>query len=309
MIALILFLVFFPDNSADSATNNNDNIQIDTPNSNSSNSDTLIFATNLSLNCPRSIQITLGESVELLEDYIYVEPYDCVENVSYTISGRYGSNADGIKFSNNIISTFETGTYYIKFSVPSSDDYYLTDGIQISVVEDKNTNVIQLLKILEIGNEYSLEQIFTFNTKANITVEIEDENYILINNNIFIPQNGGKTNIKLSLIYEYIKYNYTYLIQINDRAKPPEYTIEIYTEITELEVGGIYPIEYAVIDKNGVSAYQYVKVESSNEDIVEITSSDYPLIFIKCKTKGDVTIKITYTLDESITKEIKLSVK
>ena len=115
--------------------------------------------------------------------------------------------------------------------------------------------------------------------------------------------------LRYLLIYEYIKYNYTYIVQIKEKPLPPDYIIEINLTKTEFNVGEIYPIEYAVLDKNGVTAYQYVKVESSNSDIVEITSSDYPLIYIKCKEQGKVIITITYTIDTSISTQIKLIVK
>ena len=308
IVALILFLVFFPSNSADSATDNNNNTQVDTPNVDNPSTDNITYATLLTLNCPRSITIPLGESCELLGQFISVEPQSCFENLSYTITGRYGSSQDGIEFSDNIITTKKTGTYYLKFSVPSSEKENLTDGIQISVVEDSTTNIIQLVDNLEIGIEYKLEEIFTFNTQAKINIMV-DNIHLTYENNIFQPKTSGESKIEIGLIYEYIKYNYTYIVQIKEKPLPPDYIIEINLTKTEFNVGEIYPIEYAVLDKNGVTAYQYVKVESSNSDIVEITSSDYPLIYIKCKEQGEVIITITYTIDTSISTQIKLIVK
>ena len=56
--------------------------------------------------------------------------------------------------------------------------------------------------------------------------------------------------------------------------------------------------------------YMKLRVDiPTNSDIVEITSSDYPLIYIKCKEQGEVIITITYTIDTNISTQIKLIVK
>ena len=307
IVALILFLVFFPNISAHSSNDSGDNIQIDSPISDQQE-DSIIYATDLILNCPRSITLTLGESVELLGEYIYVEPSDSYKHLSYTITGRYGSNAEGITFEDNIIKAIEKGNYYIKFSIPSSETESLSDGITISVVEDNNTTIIQTLSIVEIGNEYNINTIFTFNTQANKSIQIDNPEQLILNEDTIIPQSAGEAKVVVSLIYEYIKYDYTFTLQVKDKPQPADYKIQIYSIPQELETGKTYAIEYEVIDKNGVTAFQYIRVESSDSDKVEIMSYDHPLIYVKCKEEGEVTIKITYLIDESITKEIKLTV-
>ena len=99
---------------------------------------------------------------------------------------------------------------------------------------------------------------------------------------------------------------------IEPKPLPPEYTIEIYDldrDLIELTIDTYYFIQYNVIDKNGVTAQQKIKVTSSNAEIVEVISIDHPLILIKSEQKGEVILTLTCLSDESITKEVKIIVK
>lgn len=365
--ALVLFLVFFPPNSANATNIDNsqmssqveEDTKIDLPNKDDSNvddpstddssedlinkpnetptdsdetdenqstdiedgtedselgidsEDELIYAKSLILKCPRSITINLSESVSLIGEYISIYPAESAKFLNCTISSRYGSEPSGISFSDNVITAKQIGTYYIKFTIPKAKNQYLTDGIQVSVVDNENTNVVQLINALEIGSNYNLEAIFQFDTKAKIGVVVLDTDYLNYGNYIFTPLSEGEARIIVSLSYDYIQYNYTYAVTIKPKPLPPEYMIEIYAEnADELKFakGDIYPLMYNIIDKNGMNVYQKISVVSSDTGIVEVSSIDHPLIYLKCKDKGEVTLTITCLLDEQVTKEIKIIV-
>lgn len=274
--------------------------------------DDITYATTLTLKCPRSITINLSESVSLIGDYILIRPADSVRYLTYTISGKYGSEPSGITFSDNIITAKEVGTYYIEFTVPKSNGHYLTDGIQVSVVDIENTNIVQVTTTLYIGSEYSLSEVFECNTKTDIKITVVDTNLLKYGNRTFTPISEGEARIEISLIYDYVKYNYCYSLAIEPKPLPPEYTIEIYDldrDLIELTIDTYYFIQYNVIDKNGVTAQQKIKVTSSNAEIVEVISIDHPLILIKSEQKGEVILTLTCLSDESITKEVKIIVK
>ena len=92
----------------------------------------------------------------------------------------------------------------------------------------------------------------------------------------------------------------------------PEYTIEIYSDNSDelkLSQGEIFPLMYNIIDKNGIATYQKISVVSSNSAIVEVLSTDHPLIYLNCKGRGEIILTITCLMDDQVRKEIKIVVE
>ncbi len=271
--------------------------------------DKIVYATSLVLNCPRSITINLGESVILLNGYISIKPEESSIFLKYEITNKYGSEDGGISFLNNIITANKIGKYSIDFTIPKSKNQHLKDSIQVSVEENENSNIIQLVDSLEIGSDYKLDDVFQINTNADMRIEVLDTNCLIYEDETFIPLSKGNAKILIQLKYDYILYNYSFSLTI--RLKP-EYTIEIYSDNSDelkLFQGEIFPLMYNIIDKNGITAYQKISVVSSNSAIVEVLSTDHPLIYLNCKSRGEIILTITCLLDDQVRKEIKIVVE
>ena len=166
VIALMLFLIFYPqnggkDNSNQNSTPNTDssstiepsNPDEETPaqpsdpddtsdpsesddNNNPSNpSEEITYATSLTLNSPREITVSKNCELYFLDGFISVQPADATDNLSHTLTARSGIDIDNIIFSDNKIVGKGSGYYYLKYSVPMSEDETLSETIIIHIVD------------------------------------------------------------------------------------------------------------------------------------------------------------------------------
>ena len=105
--SLCLFLVFYKNTELEQPTKPETEQTSPTPENpmkpetpDDDNEDSTLYATDLTLNCPRTIYMEQNSSIELLEGYISVLPAEKLNSVTYSISIDTGIE-NGLTFSNN----------------------------------------------------------------------------------------------------------------------------------------------------------------------------------------------------------------
>ena len=332
VVVLMLFLIFYPQNEESininsmPSTDSSSTIDPSTPNDENTDpppseptdpsepDEDVEYASTLTLNCPREITISKNCELYLLDGFISVQPADATENLSYTLTARSGSDIDNIIFSNNKIVGKGSGYYYLKYSVPKSEDETLSETIIIHIVDTTDDRITQLNTDLELDTTYTLDELFEISTSnARLEIESKDETMLTYENTTFTPKTAGTVELAINLTYDYIRYSYIYGLTIKEREKPPKYAIEIADEqngIVNLsyDPDRSYKIQYEVTNREEEYVYQGITVEVDDNTLVEITSVSAPFITIVCKGTGEVTLTIRYSLDESIVKTITIIV-
>ena len=332
VVVLMLFLIFYPQNEESSninsmpSTDSSSTIDPSTPNDENTDpppseptdpsepDEDVEYASTLTLNCPREITISKNCELYLLDGFISVQPADATDNLSYTLTARSGSDIDNIIFSNNKIVGKGSGYYYLKYSVPKSEDETLSETIIIHIVDSTDDKITQLNTELELDTTYTLDKLFEISTSnARLETESKDKTLLTYENDTFTPKAAGRAEVAINLTYDYIRYSYIYELTIKEREKPPEYAIEIADEqngIVNLsyDPDRSYKLQYEVTNREEEYVYQGITVEVDDNTLVEITSVSAPFITIVCKETGEVTLTIKYSLDESIVKTITIIV-
>ena len=328
----MLFLIFYPQNEESSninstpSTDSSSTIDPSTPDDEDTDpppseptdpsepSEDVIYASTLTLNCPREVTISKNCELYLLDGFISVQPADATENLSYTLTARSGSDIDNIIFSNNKIVGKGSGYYYLKYSVPKSEDETLSETIIIHIVDTTDDRITQLNTDLELDTTYTLDELFEISTSnARLETESKDKTLLTYENDTFTPKAAGTAEVAINLTYDYIRYSYIYELTIKEKPKPPEYVIEIADEQNGIVNLSYDPdrsckIQYEVTNREEEYVYQGITVEVDDNTLVEITSVSAPFITIVCKGTGKVTLTIRYSLDESIVKTITINV-
>lgn len=345
VIALMLFLIFYPQNGVDDNSNQNSTPNTDssstiepsnpdeeTPaqpsdpddtsdpsesydNNNPSNpSEEITNATSLTLNCPREITVSKNCELYFLDGFISVQPADAANHLSHTLTARSGSDIDNIIFSDNKIVGKGSGYYYLKYSVPMSEDETLSETIIIHIVDTTDDRIEQLNTELELDTAYTLDELFNI-SKSNAKVEIvsRNETMLTFENDTFITKSAGTVEVAINMTYDYVRYSYIYTLKIKERELPPEYAIEIMDAqdgIINLTYNPdrSYKIQYEVTNREEEYVYQGIVVEIADSSLLEIKSVTAPFITIKCKEQGTTTLTIRYGLDESIAIEIIIKI-
>ena len=334
ILVLVLFLIFYPQNEESSKINSTPNTDSSStigpstpddenndpppseptePTDPSEPDEDVEYASTLTLNCPREVTISKNCELYLLDGFISVQPADATENLSYTLTARSGSDVDNIIFSNNKIVGKGSGYYYLKYSVPKSEDETLSETIIIHIVDTTDDRITQLNTDLELDTTYTLDELFEISTSnARLEIESKDKTLLTYENDTFTPKAAGTAEVAINLTYDYIRYSYIYELTIKEREQPPEYAIEITDEqngIVNLyyDPDRSYKIQYEVTNREEEYVYQGITVEVDDNTLVEITSVSAPFITIVCKGTGEVTLTIRYSLDESIVKTITIN--
>ena len=161
-----------------------------------------VYATSLTLLCPREIVIEQGKSVELDTNFIKLEPYNTTEKVNFEITTR-SEKPIGINFENNIINALDVGFYYVKFYISSGETSIVHDTLVVHVVE--NTGIItQNIQTAVINESLNFNETFTISSGFQVK-------HVLLNgnactNNKFMFTSLGLQNIEIYLYSNKITY-------------------------------------------------------------------------------------------------------
>jgi len=270
-----------------------------------------IYATNLFINCPREITVQVGNEVKLSEGFLTIEPSNTTKKVSIEVSSKVG-NETGISFNNNTILATDTGFYYIKFSIPKSDKYFVYDTLVVHAVEQTD-HILQTTTSAYEKETFGLNEIFNINSSFNIS-NIVTSNNINYSENRFEFRNVGTGEINVTLTLGYVSYNYKFIVTINTPPAPPAYAIVIVnyeTDTIELAYvsNKIYTIVYEITNKDEQSVAQSVTISISDESIAEEVPFDDGFIRFRCKDRGTFILTIIYDFDNSISKELTIILK
>lgn len=273
--------------------------------------DDIIYATNVFLNCPREITIQVGTKVELLEGFLTIQPNNITVDLEIEISSKV-NNEDGITFENNTIFATDTGFYYIKFTVPKSNTQNIYDTLVVHAIE--HTQEITQIKTEVYENDtFNLNEIFNISSSLTIQDLTTSNNMSYEDNKLkFNAIGDGEVNITLSL--DYVLYNYSFNITINKLPDPPKYVINIPNyETCEIEFSfisnKIYSIVYEITDGVEKQVNQSVTILISDTSVANFVSADECFIKFRCKREGTFTLTIIYDLDNSITRELTITLK
>ena len=261
------------------------------------------FAKKLTINCARTITVQKGREVELLSNYIKIEPSEVFCKLTYEVLDSNGEITKKLIFKNNKIISNDIGKYEIIFKIPKSEKEYLTDNIKINVVnEDNNNFVTTKISHLIFGNSYSVAEIFsvpTFATNLKINGQI-----IYIQNGAILPTKVGSGDVYVSYESNFLKYNFICNFVVWPKT---EYTIQILnvegSTINKLcNIGDEIVLNYQINYGEKQHINQSIKIETDTSFIYyEITE---PIIKIRCLRKGSVKFKIICADDNSVFKEL-----
>ena len=273
--------------------------------------DERIYATNVFLNCPRELTITVGKSVKLSDGYLTIEPANTTEKLEIGISSKVG-NADGITFTNNTILATDTGFYYIKFSVPKSENYDAYDTLVIHAVE-LNQGIEQIKNSAFEQETFNINEMFDINPIYSVS-SVQTSSNIEFSNNEFKFNSVGSANINITLTLGLVTYNYDFVFTINKLPDPPKYAINIVnfqTDNIELDfiLNKIYTIAYEITNAEEKGVPQGVVATISDESVATLIPAGDTFIRFRCKTKGTFTLKIVCDADNSVQKELTITLK
>lgn len=260
--------------------------------------DTQIYATELVLNLPETIDILLNNKIELLDGFVTVVPTEAKSKISYSISSYYTTDLNGLKLEGNTLVGLKVDTYKLNVSVPKKTGN-ITKSVIIRVYEDKqNSHITQIKNTAIVGDNLNIDTYFQFN--SNLSYTIKHNGLINFSDNKIIPLSAGISNLKFELVSGYIKYFYNFELIIKD---VPEYHIVVNDLIDNTLHVGINKAEFinfVVKNRAEESVNQPVNITIGDETIANYEFLEYPLIKIKAKAKGNTTLTISCVNNLSI---------
>ena len=278
LIALSLFLVFH---------NNSEN----------SSQQSEIYATGLTLNCSRSINIPVGTNFKFENNFIDVTPIEAKKLISCEIVAKTGSASDGLIFNNDFFYSNAIGIYNLKYSVASSENKSLTETIVVNVVEESypilNTNT------LKAEEEFAIEDVFNLNTTAEIDINV-DTDMINLTNDTLTPISNGETKIEISFTENFVRLNKVYSINM---LPADFYNIHIDSIVVKHMV---CPIQYKIINYDETAVDQNLKVVINNPNVriinncspvLEIMSTVKEKVNLTLYLDGEENVKLNLTID------------
>lgn len=279
--ALILFLILSP------KLIQNKEIKDKTGETNSN------YATKLKLNCADEIVLSVGSSVELLDNYITVEPQSMYSQVEYTISNK-SEQETGISFENNLITANEEGSYSIIFSVKKSEDKQIHDTLKITVVDKSSDTNVKL-----INNNFTNDTTITINEFLDINEEfinysISNNQHILYNNNQVQFIDVGNSVLQLNLDNNYLRYYYSFNVLINPKIETSIEIKDLYDGIIQVttNIEDMFDLEYYFKTDSGEHITQEVTVEIEDETVATLVSNLAPILTFKCLKKSSTKITL-----------------
>lgn len=307
-MAVILSLVFLP-RDADADDKNQEVIE-EEENKEGNNETEQTYASSLTVNLPSTINIFVGEYVELLPGYFSVSPSNMTSEVKQDIKPRYNCSPFGLVLENSKLVAKEVGTYNFKISVPRSEGTTFNETILITVyAETSNAHISQTNYNLVMGESSAVNSLF--NIKDNASFEVVTDNKIEYKNNKLNPLSAGSSEICFSFTQGYVKYFYHFNINIKEA---PLYSIVIYNatnNIINVDISDneMFFINYDVKNDAGWSVEQKLLVEIEDVGIVSLQDNLYPLIKFKALKTGTTTITLTSIEDINTTIDITIIIE
>ena len=295
---LSLFLIFY---------NKKDNESVETPETEESvsgggeddgaadNEDDIIYATSLSLNCARTINIKPNSSVEIVGNYLTILPANA--NLTISVKAESGNQEDLI-FSNNVIIAKGVGKYRIKFASLKSKTQEINDTIVVNVKEDVPDLISQKLYTFTVGDIKNLTEAFNVNDSVT-NLLFETDNKIKVENNTFSALQIGESIINIYYNVGMFKFKYVASVLVKDI---PEYKI-IITQVDSgaiingntitynCSVGKSLHIVYEVLNREEQHVDQLINTSLDNHLIASCEIAP-PMITVKCLSKGSVNLTI-----------------
>jgi len=173
---------------------------------------TSIYATKVSILCPREITVNVGSSVKLDDNFINIEPKNTTEELEVEVSSKVGNNS-GISFENNTIEVHEQGFYYIKFSVLKNENTYLYDTLVVHAVENNNY-VIQKVNKVFLDDALKFSDIFDINSSFEVKNILPTNAEIAEDNVVF--SSLGNADFTIELYSNYITYVYKFRVLVEE---------------------------------------------------------------------------------------------
>jgi len=305
---LSLFLIFHNQKEEPSTSGNSSQQEQGSNSNNDSNNnssggsdkdeevDNTIYATKLTLNCARTIDIRTNSSVEIVGEYLTLIPAN--SNLKITITAESGRQED-LTFINNVITSKGAGKYRIKFHSLKSKTNELSDTLVVNVKEVVPELVSLKISYLTIGKFVKLDDVFVFDEVVTSATILTDEK-INYENKILYANQVGKSCVTIFYNVGMFKFSYSTFLHIKDI---PQYVIFIddvdipYLMVDNVitvscEVGSSFFIQYSIKNRDEKFVEQLVVIEIDNE-IVATYKLQPPLIKITCLSKGSVNLIIT----------------
>lgn len=286
-----------PSNNTQQEETNKDNNQNNAENESNKDEeiDNTIYATKLTLNCARTIDIATNSSVEIIGSYLTIEPSNAKVNI--TITAESG-DVNELTFTNNIIAVKNKGKYRIKFSSPKSKTSELSDTLVVTVKENLTNLVNRKLSVLTIGDAINLNDIFNFDSAINNKI-IQTDEKITYSSNIITANATGESCITILYDVGMFRFKFTTSITIKDI---PLYKI-VVTDVSSgavvngntinysCAVGKSLNIIYAVRNRDEEDVNQFVEIQLDDSSVASYTLTE-PKIKVTCLSKGGVTLTI-----------------
>lgn len=256
-----------------------------------------VYASEIMLNCPRSINVPLNSTFQFESNFLTVTPAEAKVNLKCEISAKTGSDIQGLTLNGNTFYADKEGIYNLKFSLPNSENKSIYENVVVNVVDE---NVISLnIETLKVDEEQNILDVFNVETDAEIQVEVDDS-MIEYSNNTFTPISNGSTTIKVYATKNYITLAAQYEINI---LPADFYNIRIQNIV----LNNLFcTIEYEILNNSETNVYQDITIEIDNPNVQLINDSSPFLTFRAEKDCiANITLYLTNEEDSKITLQIE----
>ena len=193
------------------------------------------YASKITLNCPREITLPVNVEISFMDNAIKTEPASLINKVTYSVYTKaQGTDPNDLIIINNTITCSKVGFYYIKFEVPKSKNYNLTEVLVVHVVNTTDL-ITQNKSSMIVDDETSLTEMFSISNSLNdITVSTNDN--INYDNEKFTALNKGVGEITITAISHYLKYKFDFSLSIVEREEIPTPSDPICPPVEEPEI-------------------------------------------------------------------------
>lgn len=259
------------------------------------------------------IELYIDNDLLLSDNMVKVEPSNCTKQPLFTIK-KYGDDNE-TQITNNKYTFDDIGRFILKCKIPSSEKYYVTDTISITVVDSPTDNTYMYIdakdKLMYVDDVISLTDLATIVAPNNADINIScSKNLQIIDNNI-VAINTGSGSVSIVIEYNNIKIHKTFNIVIKPKTVASDIQLRLYYGASVLtnNIMEINSLEYDVainymllnIDNQLVNCW-------TSDNVVEIISSNPDALIIRPKTCGETIVYVSPLEYENIVFEVIIKV-
>lgn len=276
--------------------------------------DEIIYATNIGFNgIVGGVELCIDNELLLNNDMVSIEPSNCTEQPIFTIK-KYGDD-DETEIKNNKYSFDDLGRFILKCKIRSSEKYYVTDTISITVVDSPTDNTYMYIdakdRLMYVDDVVPITELATIVAPNNSYIDIScSDNLRIVDNNITAIKDGTGF---VSVIIEYnkIKIYKTFNLVIKPKTVDSDIQLKLYYggNILTNNVLEINSLEYYIAIN-----YTLINIDSqlincwTNDNIVDIVSFNPDTLIICPESCGETTVFISPLGYEHIVFEITIKV-